>query len=101
MEVPKLKRSLVGKDTMPVRPMLSINQDAFKPVGNPIGLMALTQHTCRWPVDTKKGIMFCGSVSEGIYCERHSTLSRGKGTLSERSALRDAIRRDMSAVKGD
>lgn len=97
MEIPKLKRSLVA----PAIPYSSINPTAFLPVGNEIDLMALTTTTCRWPVDTSKGIMFCGSVSEGIYCCTHSAMSKGKGTYSERDSIRAALKRDDLERRGE
>lgn len=96
MEIPKLKRSLVGKDDKPA-PRISINPSVFVSLGpKPISLLELTTETCRWPIDHKGAILFCGSSTIDVYCCAHSELSRGKGTQSERNALRDAVRRDMS-----
>lgn len=98
MEIPKLKRSPVGKDDAPPKVFHSVNPSAFQPIGGkPISLFMLTQHACRWPIDNPKAILFCGESSHGeTYCPTHYTMSRGKGTQSERNALRDAVRRDMS-----
>lgn len=98
---PDFRRSLADKDTAPIKPTISIDPNAFKPIGGkPISIMMLTQELCRWPVDSPKAILFCGEPSEGeIYCCTHRAMSRGRGTLSERTALRDALRRDMSVVK--
>lgn len=89
------KRSIVAA---PPKPLAMIDPTAFLPVGNEIDIMALTAFTCRWPVDTKDGVRFCGSTSEGSYCSHHYSLSRGKGTMSERDAIRVGLK---FAVKED
>lgn len=51
----------------------------------------LTRTTCRWPVgdpDEQGFQYFCGHDSEGRYCPHHERRAIGKGTESERAALR-------------
>lgn len=58
-----------------------------------ITLMELQRGDCRWPTNTPEpfeGFLFCGSpVDEGrSYCPGHYLISVGRGTESERSAIR-------------
>lgn len=43
-----------------------------------VNMMAVTDHTCRWPIDGKDGpMMYCGAKpsEESPYCSRHSRLA--------------------------
>jgi len=39
---------------------------------NPITLMQLGAHTCRWPVTDGDPWLFCGARCEGVYCGQHT-----------------------------
>jgi GcrA cell cycle regulator len=65
------------------------------PETTPISLMALTDAVCRWPVGgdhETPGVGFCGCpVAPGrSYCPQHFATSIGKGTPSERIAVKAA-----------
>jgi GcrA cell cycle regulator len=71
--------------------------DAWEPLPDrfPLPLIALSDKTCRWPVggdDRTPGIGFCGcTVMQGrTYCPEHYATSIGKGTPSERGAVKAA-----------
>jgi hypothetical protein len=78
----------------------NIPTNPFAPLPNsqPVGILELSETRCKWPIDGLT-TFYCGQESDGTYCDAHRKLSRGKGTQSERNALRDAIRRDMSVKR--
>lgn len=48
--------------------------DAWKPLKGitPISIIELTIDTCRFPVNTEDGIMYCGGqVAHKVYCAAH------------------------------
>lgn len=54
----------------------------FVLAGTPVGLLDLTEHTCRWPVGTETGSkqLFCGChTGDSSYCEVHALMARGSG----------------------
>ena len=54
-----------------------------------ISLDALNNKTCRWPYGDGPRFTFCGcDVVSGPYCKAHKSIAVGKGTVSERSAVR-------------
>ena len=57
-------------------PRVIIAKDAWLPLpgSKPIGLMALTRKTCRWPIDGFKEQHFCGQhvIETGVYCVDHA-----------------------------
>jgi len=61
-------------------------------------LMMLGPRHCRWCVNSPEigtnGHLFCGEVKQPDrpYCAYHATASLGKGTESERSAVRSALK---------
>lgn len=56
-------------------------------------LYQLEAHECRWPMNgVGADMQFCSQHAEGSYCPHHQRLSVGKGTASERGALRAARR---------
>lgn len=58
---------------------------------DPIPLMSLTKSSCRWPVDTDTGIMFCGRHTERIYCDEHHARAHVPPDVSKRK-MHDAKR---------
>ena len=56
-------------------PRVIIPKDAWNalPGSRPVGLMALTRKTCRWPIDGFGEQHFCGQhvVETGVYCIVH------------------------------
>lgn len=59
-----------------------------------IDLMMLTECRCKWPINDGGPFLFCGEVkrADRPYCAYHATAALGKGTESERSAVRSAMR---------
>ena len=59
-----------------------------------IDLMMLTECRCKWPLNDGGPFLFCGEVkrSDRPYCAFHATASIGKGTESERTAIRSALK---------
>jgi len=59
-----------------------------------VDLMLLTEHRCKWPINDGGPFLFCGEAkkSDRPYCAFHNTASIGKGTESERTAVRSAMR---------
>ena len=57
-------------------PRVIIPKDAWNalPGSRPVGLMALTRKTCRWPIDGFGEQHFCGQhvVETGVYCIVHA-----------------------------
>ena len=57
-------------------PRVIIAKDAWLPLpgSRPVGLMALTRKTCRWPIDGLGEQHFCGQhvVETGVYCIVHA-----------------------------
>lgn len=67
----------------------------------PIGLLALSQDTCRWPIGDELPFTFCGcSVAAGsVYCAEHRRRGTGIGTAEERRAKRSAVTISRLEVK--
>lgn len=59
-----------------------------------VDLMMLTEHRCKWPINDGGPFLFCGEAkkSDRPYCAFHAQASIGKGTESERTAVRSAMR---------
>lgn len=59
-----------------------------------IDLMMLTECRCKWPLNDGGPFLFCGEAkkSDGAYCAFHAQASIGKGTESERTAVRSALK---------
>lgn len=55
-----------------------------------ISLHDLTAETCRWPYGDAAPFAFCGNPvwACGPYCEPHTSLSQGRGTVGEQIALK-------------
>lgn len=58
------------------------------------GRSMLTQHRCAWPLNDGGPFLFCGEVkrADRPYCAYHATAALGKGTESERTAVRSALK---------
>lgn len=58
------------------------------------GRSMLTQHRCTWPINDGGPFLFCGEAkkSDRPYCAFHNMAALGKGTESERSAVRSALK---------
>jgi len=71
------------------------------PGTTPIGMMALSQDTCRWPIGDELPFTFCGcSVATGsVYCAEHRRRGTGIGTAEERRAKRAAVTISRLEVK--
>ncbi len=86
---PKPKEKPVMVDTPVIE--LPLKADAYKPLPgiNPVGITELTEATCRWPIDGEV-TLYCGDKPTlgSVYCLCHRTMSVGKGTESERKAVR-------------
>lgn len=69
------------------------------PEAAPVGIMDLTERTCRWPVSDGAPFMFCGCQVEpgSRYCPTHKHISVGSGSRGEQRAMVDA----RSAAKQD
>lgn len=69
------------------------------PGAEPVGIMDLTERTCRWPVSDGAPFLFCGcQVAAGSsYCPTHKHIGTGTGTRGEKDALSAA----KSAAKQD
>jgi GcrA cell cycle regulator len=102
---PKRKRISKAKVVRPVvvlpelKPLPPPLAKAWEPLPDaaPISLLALTDAVCRWPVGgdyQTPGTGFCGCpVAPGrSYCTEHFATSIGKGTPSERSAIKSAAK---------
>lgn len=59
-----------------------------------IDLMMLTECRCKWPINDGGPFLFCGEAKkfDRPYCAYHATAALGKGTESERSAVRSALK---------
>lgn len=57
-------------------------------------LMMLNEHRCKWPINDGGLFLFCGEAkkSDRPYCAFHNMAALGKGTESERSAVRSALK---------
>lgn len=57
-------------------------------------LMMLNEHRCKWPINDGGPFLFCGEAkkSDRPYCAFHNMAALGKGTESERSAVRSALK---------
>jgi len=65
-------------------------------MSRPVRLLDLAYGHCRWPVGDVRGpgTLFCGAPKDGehAYCRQHRAIAYGRGTPSERAAVRDAAR---------
>ena len=97
------KVSLSRLKIAPVPPIVAdAEPDSADQFGAPqvagMPLMMLQPHHCRWcindPEPGANGHLFCGEVKDRdrAYCAFHATLSVGKGTESERTSVRSALR---------
>lgn len=60
---------------------------------NPITLLQLRAHTCRWPVGGEGADMiFCGSHAAGVYCSHHAEMAYTKSNLGVRDLARSVRR---------
>lgn len=60
-----------------------------------VPLLMLTDCRCKWPINEGGPFLFCGEVKpqgKAPYCAAHATASVGKGTESERTAVRVALK---------
>lgn len=59
-----------------------------------VPLLMLTDCRCKWPINDGGPFLFCGEAKQPDrpYCAYHATASLGKGTESERSAVRSALK---------
>lgn len=59
-----------------------------------VNLTMLTEHRCKWPINGGGPFLFCGEAKQSgrPYCAFHATSSIGKGTESERTAVRSALK---------
>jgi len=59
-----------------------------------VTMMMLTEHRCKWPINDGGPFLFCGCEADfdRPYCDFHTELAKGKGTESERSAERVALK---------
>jgi GcrA cell cycle regulator len=68
------------------------------PESKPCSILDLETDSCRWPLwgVHEKGGKYCGAhaVPGSSYCAHHLAISRGAGTISERTAV-DAAKRMM------
>lgn len=59
------------------------------PGTQPVALDDLSVGMCRWPIGEGRPFLFCGTAAgAGVYCHHHHALSIGRGTDSERAAVR-------------
>lgn len=109
-EARRVRSEVVKRDLKPIRipkpvpppivepPVARVGAWEALPGSEPIGLMHLTAHTCRWPIG-ERPVRFCGCpVRHGeVYCPEHQRLSVGRGSSMERAALsmaRSAVKRE-------
>lgn len=75
VRIPKQHKPLMAEEIARL-PRVIIAKDAWiaLPGSNPVGLMALTRKTCRWPIDGLGERHFCGQhvVETGVYCIVHA-----------------------------
>lgn len=59
-----------------------------------IPMLMLTAGRCKWPINDGGPFLFCGEAkkSDRPYCAFHNMAALGKGTESERSAVRSALK---------
>ena len=59
-----------------------------------VDLLMLTDCRCKWPINDGGPMIFCGEVKQldRPYCAFHATEAIGKGTESERTAVRSALK---------
>lgn len=59
-----------------------------------VSLMMLTEHRCKWPINDGGPFLFCGEAKQTgrPYCAFHASAALGKGTESERTAVRSALK---------
>lgn len=91
------KKASHGPAPVPVKVTPTIDENLFNADALRLTLVELGARNCRWEVaDPKVGedYLFCGKqTDEGrSYCEHHRLRSIGRGTESERSASRIAVR---------
>lgn len=60
------------------------------PGTTPVALVDLDHGMCKWPIGEGRPYLFCGAAAAGPYCPHHTDMSVGRGTESERSAIRVA-----------
>lgn len=58
----------------------------------PVSLADLDKGMCKWPIGEGRPYLFCGAAAAGVYCAEHYLMSIGKGTDSERDAVRQAMK---------
>lgn len=71
-----------------------------EPAANPVTLLALEFHHCRWPVDMPAGpMMYCGATKfDHAYCYRHYQLAYTRAlTAAERQAAMIHMRKVRAA----
>ncbi|MBK1793526.1 hypothetical protein JHL21_03345 [Devosia sp. WQ 349] len=74
----KTKRVERSRSPFPV--MVALPAITWEPHREPVALVDLEAHHCRWPVGDGAGAAqrFCGDlVVRGSYCERHAAVSQG------------------------
>jgi len=61
-------------------------------MSGPLTLLELEPGDCRWPVNDGSPFLFCAApaATGGPYCACHAAMSIGRGTQSEREAVRFA-----------
>ncbi len=77
----------------PVEPVLTPSEydDMRRPHAK--GLLELERDDCRWPLGEAPYVFCCAEAIQGqSYCQHHYSRSLGKGTISERRAVKDARR---------
>jgi GcrA cell cycle regulator len=98
VRIPEQHKPLTAEDIARL-PRVIIAKDAWValPGSNPVGLMALTRKTCRWPIDGLGEQHFCGQhvVETGVYCIVHAERNFRPHTSNKRfeSAAMFASRR--------
>lgn len=77
-----------------VAPPIEAPEPVDAPEPRNLTLMELTERTCRWPVNDGGPFLFCGCEAglDRPYCDFHTELAKGKGTESERTAIRSALK---------
>jgi hypothetical protein len=75
VRIPEQHKPLTAEEIARL-PRVIIAKDAWValPGSNPVGLMALTRKTCRWPIDGLGEQHFCGQhvIETGVYCIVHA-----------------------------
>lgn len=89
------------RSAIPLPPRLKLAAgQAWKalPGSTPVPLEELSRSGCRWPIGDEAPFLFCSepSVLGRHYCEAHCSMSAGRGTESERNAVK-VLRREVVA----